>query len=44
MIEEVKASDQIFQPLVIEPVLIARADKDRWNWAVSLINCIKLRP
>jgi len=29
VIEEVKASDQIFQPLVIEPVLIARADKDR---------------
>ena len=44
VIEEVKASDQIFQPLVIEPVLIARADKDRWNWVVSLINCIKLRP
>ena len=29
VIEEVKASDCIFQPLIIEPVLIARADRDR---------------
>ena len=29
VIEEVKASDCIFQPLIIEPLLIARADRDR---------------
>ena len=29
VIEEVKASDCIFDPLIVEPVLIARADRDR---------------
>ena len=29
VIEEVKASDGIFEPLIIEPVLIARADRER---------------